>query len=70
MARRDKRGWGSTVAGIAILAVLLFPLYWMVNVSLQPGGPPIFSGTGQRPGGAVPAKTGDLVGEVWQRFVA
>jgi len=30
--------WGYTVAGIAILAVLLFPLYWMLNVSLQPSG--------------------------------
>jgi multiple sugar transport system permease protein len=27
-----------TVLGILILAVLLFPLYWMLNVSLQPGG--------------------------------
>ena len=30
--------WAYTVIGILILAVLLFPLYWMVNVSLQPGG--------------------------------
>ncbi|MEU7833407.1 carbohydrate ABC transporter permease [Nonomuraea sp. NPDC049129] len=36
--RRTRAGWGSTVAGIVILAVLLFPIYWMVNVSLQPGG--------------------------------
>lgn len=36
--RRTRGGWGSTVAGIVILAVLLFPIYWMVNVSLQPGG--------------------------------
>ena len=27
-----------TIIGILILAVLLFPLYWMLNVSLQPGG--------------------------------
>lgn len=27
-----------TAAGITIVAVLLFPIYWMVNVSLQPGG--------------------------------
>ena len=27
-----------TAIGILILAVLLFPLYWMVNVSLQPSG--------------------------------
>jgi multiple sugar transport system permease protein len=36
--RRPRTGWGSTAAGILILAVLLFPLYWMINVSLQPGG--------------------------------
>ena len=35
---RARAGWGSTVAGIVILAVLLFPIYWMVNVSLQPSG--------------------------------
>jgi multiple sugar transport system permease protein len=35
---RHRTRWGSTVAGILILAVLLFPLYWMVNVSLQPSG--------------------------------
>jgi multiple sugar transport system permease protein len=27
-----------TVIGILILAVMLFPLYWMINVSLQPAG--------------------------------
>jgi multiple sugar transport system permease protein len=32
------RGWGSTVIGVLILAVMLFPLYWMLNVSLQPSG--------------------------------
>lgn len=26
-----------TVAALAILAVLLFPLYWMLNIALQPG---------------------------------
>ncbi|WP_298990953.1 carbohydrate ABC transporter permease [uncultured Pseudokineococcus sp.] len=36
--RRRRRSWGSTVAGVALLAVLLFPLYWMLNVSLQPAG--------------------------------
>jgi multiple sugar transport system permease protein len=36
--RRTQPGWGSTAIGIAILAVMLFPLYWMINVSLQPGG--------------------------------
>ena len=28
--------WVKTTAGCAILAVLLFPLYWMANASLQP----------------------------------
>jgi multiple sugar transport system permease protein len=32
------RGWGSTAVGVLILAVMLFPLYWMLNVSLQPSG--------------------------------
>ncbi|WP_425838786.1 carbohydrate ABC transporter permease [Streptomyces fractus] len=32
------RALGHTAAGVLILAVLLFPLYWMVNVSLQPSG--------------------------------
>ena len=36
--RHTRTHWSHTVAGILILAVLLFPLYWMVNVSLQPSG--------------------------------
>jgi multiple sugar transport system permease protein len=28
----------STAAAIAILAVMLFPIYWMINLSLQPSG--------------------------------
>jgi multiple sugar transport system permease protein len=36
--RHTRAGWGSTTVGIVILAVLLFPLYWMINVSLQPSG--------------------------------
>jgi multiple sugar transport system permease protein len=36
--RHTRGGWGSTAAGILILAVLLFPIYWMINVSLQPSG--------------------------------
>ena len=36
--RHTRAGWGSTAAGIVILAVLLFPIYWMINVSLQPSG--------------------------------
>lgn len=31
-------GWGYTAFGVFILAILLFPVYWMVNVSLQQGG--------------------------------
>jgi multiple sugar transport system permease protein len=30
--------WPRTVFGVLIVAVLLFPLYWMVNASLQPSG--------------------------------
>jgi multiple sugar transport system permease protein len=39
--RRPKQAWSrwaNTVIGIGILTVLLFPIYWMINVSLQPGG--------------------------------
>lgn len=28
----------STISGILIVAFMLFPVYWMLNVSLQPGG--------------------------------
>ncbi|MFE3601150.1 carbohydrate ABC transporter permease [Streptomyces sp. NPDC059096] len=31
------RGAASTVLALLVLAVLLFPLYWMVNIALQPG---------------------------------
>src|ERR671915_643104 len=31
-------GWGYTTIGVLILAVMLFPIYWMLNVSLQPSG--------------------------------
>jgi len=35
--RRSRRQpWGYTAIGALILAVMLFPVYWMVNVSLQP----------------------------------
>ncbi|MFC3999518.1 carbohydrate ABC transporter permease [Nocardiopsis sediminis] len=34
---RTRRGRADLVIGTAILAVLLFPLYWMVNTALQPG---------------------------------
>lgn len=30
------RRWGATFAGIVILGVMLFPLYWMINTALQP----------------------------------
>ncbi|GGV38313.1 carbohydrate ABC transporter permease [Streptomyces griseoflavus] len=32
----SRRRWGSTVAGLLVLAVMLFPLYWMLNTALQP----------------------------------
>ena len=32
------RSWPRTLLGILVVAVLLFPLYWMVNASLQPSG--------------------------------
>ena len=31
-------GWGHTVVGVLILGVMLLPVYWMLNVSLQPSG--------------------------------
>ncbi|WP_199431484.1 carbohydrate ABC transporter permease [Qaidamihabitans albus] len=30
--------WIRTAAGVVIVAVLLFPFYWMINASLQPSG--------------------------------
>ncbi|MEU3861518.1 carbohydrate ABC transporter permease [Streptomyces sp. NPDC028722] len=30
------RRWGSTLAGVLILCVMLFPLYWMLDTALQP----------------------------------
>jgi multiple sugar transport system permease protein len=38
MSERLRGGWWHTVAGVLIIAVMLFPVYWMVNVSLQPSG--------------------------------
>ncbi|MFH8775785.1 carbohydrate ABC transporter permease [Streptomyces sp. NPDC085866] len=38
MKRAPVRGLPSTLAGIVLLALMLFPVYWMVNVSLQPAG--------------------------------
>ena len=36
IARRRRRGWRWTALTVAILAVYLFPVYWMVSASLQP----------------------------------
>ncbi|MEJ3652303.1 carbohydrate ABC transporter permease [Actinomycetes bacterium KLBMP 9759] len=33
-----RRNWAYTAIGVLLLAVMLFPLYWMLNVSLQPSG--------------------------------
>ncbi|MES4907677.1 MULTISPECIES: carbohydrate ABC transporter permease [unclassified Streptomyces] len=38
MKRAPGRGRPSTIVGIALLALMLFPVYWMVNASLQPAG--------------------------------
>ncbi|GGJ33394.1 ABC transporter permease [Streptomyces brasiliensis] len=35
-AGKPKRRWGTTIVGILILCVMLFPLYWMINTALQP----------------------------------
>jgi multiple sugar transport system permease protein len=37
LTRLRRRGWLWTVLTVAILAVYLFPIYWMVSASLQPG---------------------------------
>ena len=34
--RRRRRGWTWTIVTVVVLAVYLFPVYWMINVSLQP----------------------------------
>lgn len=36
VTRRRRRGWTWTLVTIAVLAVYLFPVYWMVSASLQP----------------------------------
>ena len=36
--RGPRRGRLSTAIGIVLLALMLFPVYWMVNASLQPAG--------------------------------
>ncbi|MGW5662643.1 carbohydrate ABC transporter permease [Streptomyces sp. NPDC003758] len=44
MKRAPSRGLVSTIVGIVLLAVMLFPVYWMVNASLQPAGNPLRGG--------------------------
>ena len=34
MKNRKRRSWWLTAAGVLITAVMLFPVYWMINVSL------------------------------------
>jgi len=34
----SRKHWGYTALAILFLAVMLFPVYWMVNASLQPNG--------------------------------
>ncbi|OUE07433.1 carbohydrate ABC transporter permease [Clavibacter michiganensis] len=34
--RRPKRHLGTTAIGVVLTAIMLFPIYWMVNVSLTP----------------------------------
>lgn len=36
--RENTRSAGYTVLGILFLAIMLFPVYWMINASLQPSG--------------------------------
>ena len=38
LRKRKARTTTSTVLGIVFLAIMLFPIYWMVNASLQPSG--------------------------------
>ena len=35
--RRSRRAVVNTVLGLVFLTIMLFPVYWMVNASLQPG---------------------------------
>ncbi|WP_432523261.1 carbohydrate ABC transporter permease [Kineococcus sp. SYSU DK006] len=39
-----RRPWLNTALGLLIVAVLLFPVYWMLNASLQPGGATLDTG--------------------------
>lgn len=33
MTRRNKRTWGKTTIGLLLTGIMLFPVYWMLNVS-------------------------------------
>jgi multiple sugar transport system permease protein len=33
---KRRRGFGNTLVGVVILVIMLFPIYWMINISLQP----------------------------------
>jgi multiple sugar transport system permease protein len=33
---KGKRSWGKTTFGLIVTAIMLFPIYWMINVSLTP----------------------------------
>ncbi|ETJ29540.1 Sugar ABC superfamily ATP binding cassette transporter, membrane protein, partial [human gut metagenome] len=37
MRHSSNRTWFHVVLGLFFLALMLFPVYWMVNASLQPG---------------------------------
>lgn len=43
-ARRRIPAWVYSLIGVLILAVMLFPIYWMVNASLQPSGNTLTAG--------------------------
>jgi multiple sugar transport system permease protein len=34
----ERKQWGSTALAVLFLAIMLFPVYWMINASLQPNG--------------------------------
>lgn len=36
MSRNGKRTWGKTVIGLLLTGIMLFPVYWMLNVSFTP----------------------------------
>jgi multiple sugar transport system permease protein len=38
LAVPEGRRWGSTALALLFLGVMLFPVYWMINASLQPNG--------------------------------